>query len=459
MSGPRAPRVAPDDPVDSIRRHADGIRGRLSPPPRPVARYAWPAAIVATLGARYASESLRHRREDGEGYELKNGLDVGDRAFMRAAEALTGAPISEGNTVELHVNGDAIFPAFIEAIESAQQTITLTTYVFWKGEIAGQIAGVLAARARDGVHVSVLLDFVGSVKMDHDVVAEMRDAGVEVALFRPPRPYAVRRMNNRTHRKLLVIDGERGMIGGVGIADEWMGNGEDPDHWRDTHVTVRGPAVRGLQGAFTENWLEATGCALVGPEHLPDLEPVADGGPMQVVRSSAGVGDTNVEALYFLAIACARETLDLTAAYFAPRPAFIEALEEAAERGVRVRVLVPGAHIDKAFVRVAGREAYERLLSAGVVIHEYATTMLHAKTMVVDGVWATVGSVNFDNRSFQLQDEATLCVQSTDFAAELTRQFEEDLESADAIEPGRWRDRPLHHRLQEQAMALVRREI
>ncbi len=458
MTGPLT--VARAGPRSSVARHGARLHGRFRPPPRRVARYAWPAAVAAGFGARYASESLRHRREDGEGYELKcDRLDVGDHAFMRAAEALTGAPISAGNTVELHVNGDAIFPAFTEAIESARRTITLTTYVFWKGEIAKEIAGLLCSRARAGVQVSVLLDFVGSVKMDRSVVREMREAGVEVALFRPPRPYALSRMNNRTHRKLLVIDGERGMIGGVGIADEWTGNGEDPDHWRDTHVTVRGPAVRGLQGAFAENWLEATGCALVGPEHLPDLQPVADGGPMQVVRSSAGVGDTNVEALYFLAIACARQTLDLTAAYFAPRPAFIDALEKAAERGARIRVLVPGANIDKPFVRMAGREAYSRLLAAGVCLYEYTPTMLHAKTMVVDGVWSTVGSVNFDNRSFQLQDEATLCVQSADFAGELTRQFEEDLGNANAIEPGRWRGRPLRHRLQEQALSLVRREI
>lgn len=445
-----------------MRRPALPAAPRLTrtPPPRHVARYAWPAALTAALAVRYASESLRHRREDGEGYELKGeGIDVGDRAFLRAAEALTGAPISEGNTVELHVNGDAIFPQFLAAIESARTSITLTTYVFWKGEIAAEVGALLGQRAREGIHVCVLLDFVGSVKMDRTVIAEMRAAGVEVALFRPPRPYAVRRMNNRTHRKLLVVDGERGMIGGVGIADEWTGNGEDPDHWRDTHVTVRGPAVRGLQGAFAENWLEATGSALVGPEHLPELEPIADGGPMQVVRSNAGVGDTNVEALYFLAISCAREMLDLTAAYFAPRPAFVEALEEAAGRGVCVRVLVPGAYIDKAFVRIAGREAYDRLLKAGVEIYEYGPTMLHAKTMVVDGTWATVGSVNFDNRSFQLQDEATLCVQSDAFAAELTRQFEEDLRSSDRIEHARWSARPLRHRLQEKALALVRREL
>ena len=246
--------------------------------------------------------------------------------------------------------------------------------------------------------------------MGRELTGQMREAGVNLAIFRPPKPYAIRRLNNRTHRKLCIVDGRVGLIGGVGIADEWSGNAQDPDHWRDTHVRVRGPVVRGLQGAFAENWLEATGDVLVGPRYLPELEPLEGGCTMQLVRSSAGVGDTNIEALYFLAIACARERLHLTAAYFAPRPAFIEALCDAAERGVDVRLLVPGEHIDKAFVRKAGRGTYDQLLSCGVRIWEFCPTMLHAKTLTIDGGWTSIGSVNFDNRSFQLQDEATLCV-------------------------------------------------
>jgi cardiolipin synthase len=297
------------------------------------------------------------------------------------------------------------------------------------------------------------------MKMDSGLVQEMSDAGVNVARFRPPRPYALRKLNYRTHRKLLIADGRVGMTGGVGIAEEWTGNAQDPDHWRDTHVRVRGPVVRGLQGAFAENWLEATGDVLVGPDHLPELDEVDDGGPMQLVRSVAEVGDSNMEALYFLALACARESLDLTAAYFAPRPAFIEALCDAAGRGVRTRVLVPGAHIDKELVRVAGRAAYEQLVDCGVEVWEYGATMLHAKTLVIDGAWASVGSVNFDNRSFQLQDEATLCVQSTRFAGELTEQFERDLAASERIEPGRWRGRPARQRVLEGTMQLVRREL
>jgi len=425
-----------------------------------VSTWAWPAGIAAWAVLWYASDSLRHRREEGQGYQLRGEqLDVHDDDFLHAAEALTGAAISVGNDVELFVNGDRIFPVLLDTIRAARRSVNLLTYVYWEGGIAHDVAGLLCERARDGIEVNVLLDWVGSLRMDQTLIEQMREAGVCVARFRPPKPYAVRRLNNRTHRKLLIVDGRIGMTGGVGIAEEWTGDAQDPDHWRDTHVRVRGPVVRGLQGAFAENWLEATGDALVGDDWLPPLEPVDGGGAMQLVRSRAGVGDTNVEALYYLAIASARDSLDLTAAYFAPRPAFLEALCDAAERGVRVRLLVPGPHIDKEFVRAAGRRSYERLLACGARIFEYQPTMLHAKTMVIDGAWSSVGSVNFDNRSFQLHDEATLGVRSERFAQELTEQFERDLQVAEEIRPGRWQGRALHQRATEAVLGLARREL
>jgi cardiolipin synthase len=425
------------------------------------ARHAWPAALGAYAVARYATDSLAHRRESRKGYALRGEpLDVASEDFLAACEALSGAPISRGNEVELLINGDEIFPCLLETLRGAERSIDLLTYVYWQGEIAQEIAGALCERAAAGVEVNVLLDWVGSAKMDTSLVDRMSDAGATVCRFRPLRPWTWRRLGNRTHRKVAVVDGRVGLIGGVGIADEWTGNAEDPGHWRDTHVRVRGPVVRSLQGAFAENWLEATGDVLVGDDYLPHLDPVTpDGPPMQVVRSAAGVGDTDAEALYFLALASAKRTIELTAAYFAPRPAFSAALAEAAGRGVDVRVLVPGPHIDKEFVRVAGRRTYGELLSAGVRVFEYAPTMLHAKTLVVDGAWSSVGSVNFDNRSFQLNDEATLCVQDPAFAERLHAQFERDLERSDEIEPERWSGRPLTHRLREQATQLARREI
>jgi cardiolipin synthase len=272
--------------------------------------------------------------------------------------------------------------------------------------------------------------------------------------FRPVKPYAARRVTNRTHPR-----GLRPPTPGRFAARVTPQLHASPDHWRDTHVRVRGPVVRGLLGAFAENWLEATGEVLVGDGYLPELREQEDGGPMLVVRSSAGVGDTNVEALYYLAIAAARERLDLTAAYFVPRPAFIDALRDAAGRGVRVRILVPGPNIDKPPVWVAGRVSYDALLEAGVELYEYQPTMLHAKTMVVDGAWSSVGSVNFDNRSFQLHDEATLCVLSDGFAAKLGEQFEADLERSERIQPGRWKRRGRLQRGAESALKLARREL
>jgi cardiolipin synthase len=333
------------------------------------------------------------------------------------------------------------------------------TYVYWRGEIADRVAGSVCEKARQGVACKVILDALGAAQMERSLIGEMRDAGAEVVLFRPPKPYAIKRVANRTHRRILVADGKVGMTGGVGIAAEWMGDAEGPDHWRDTHVLVRGPAVRGLQGAFAENWLEGTGEVLAGEEYLPELEPVDDGGPMQVVRSSAKVGDTNAEALYYLAIASASESIELTAAYFVPRPAFTDALCAAAGRGVDVRILVPGPHIDKGVVRTGGRAAYDQLLEAGARVYEFQPTMLHAKTLCVDRAWSSVGTINFDNRSFQLHDEITACVWDERFANALGEAFEHDLERSDEIDAAGWARRPLRHRAAEAATAVLRREL
>jgi cardiolipin synthase A/B len=437
-----------------LRRNDGGRNGHGD-----VARIAWPAGIAAAGIAWYAADSLRHRREGGHGYELRGEVDVSGPSFLRAAEALTGAPVSYGNDADLLINGDRIFPAYLGAILGAEETVNMLTYAYWRGDIAIEVADALREKAHAGVECNLIVDAVGAARMDRELVRHMRDAGVHVCYFRPPKPYAVRRLQNRTHRKLLVVDGRVGFTGGVGIAEEWTGDAQDPQHWRDTHVRVRGPVVRGLQGAFAENWLECTGDVLAGDRYLPDLDPVEDGGPMQVMRSKATVGDSNAEALFYLALASAKRSIELTSAYFVPRPAFTSALVEAAERGVELRILVPGSHIDKKIARTAGRASYDELLEAGIEIYEYCPTMLHAKTLAIDGIWASVGSVNFDNRSFQLHDEVTLCVQSERFAGELHDAFEADLERSERIEPRHWRARSATQRVRENVTRLARREL
>jgi cardiolipin synthase len=422
-------------------------------------RYRVAGLTAAALGGWYAADSLRHRREGAFGYEIDSDLDVASEDFLRAAEALTAAKITTGNRAQLLINGDRIFPSFLETIESAQQTLNVQTYVYWRGDIATEVAGAIASRARAGVRCNVILDALGAVQMKRSLIRELRDAGARVILFRPPKPYAIKRLANRTHRRLLIADGRVGMTGGVGIAEEWSGDAQDSDHWRDSHVRVEGPVVRSMQGAFAENWLEGTGEVLAGDGYLPDLEPLGDDGAMQFVRSSAKVGDTNAEALYYLAIASARTSLELTAAYFAPRPAFTDALADAAGRGVDVRILVPGPHIDKQVVRVAGRAAYDQLLDAGAAIYEYQPTMLHAKTLCIDGIWSSIGTINFDNRSFQLHDEVTLCVWDQEFAAALSAQFASDIERSERIDHERFKRRGPRDRIREAATTVLRREL
>jgi cardiolipin synthase A/B len=436
------------------------LRGEPRPPVRRDPRFwAGPAAAALAGLGWYASESLRHRREGAFGYEVVEGIEAGSDEFMRAAEALTGHPIAEGCEVELLVNGDRIFPVLLETIAGAERTLCLETYVYWKGQVAKDVAAAVCERARAGVECKVLVDALGGAQMESSLLEEMERAGAEVCRFRPPRPYALRRLTNRTHRRLLIADGKVGMTGGVGIAGEWEGDAKGPDEWRDSHLLVKGPVVRGMQGAFAEHWLEASGAVLAGEGYLPALEPAPGGDPVQLVRSNAGVGDTNTEAIYYLAIASARRRLDLTAAYFVPRPAFTEALCEAAGRGVEVRIVAPGSHIDKAPVRTAGRAAYAELLDAGVRLFEYRPTMLHAKSVAVDGCWAMVGTMNFDNRSFQLHDEVTLGVWSKRFNARLSESFEADLERSEEIEPRRWARRPPRMRIAEGATKFIRREL
>jgi cardiolipin synthase len=427
----------------------------------PAARTIRNAAILGGLGlaAAYAFEAAQYRRTAAKGYQLQSPPTPGTADFARLVEVLTVAPLRQGNRVRVLRNGREIFPAMLEAIQHANETVNFATYVYWTGSIAPQFAEALGERAAAGVEVNVLLDAVGAAKMDRGLVDGLERAGATVAWFRPPKWYTLHKLNNRTHRKILILDGKVGFTGGVGIAEEWTGNCEDSDHWRDTHVRVEGPIVRDLLSGFVDNWAEATGCILSGRQHLPDVGGFDDGIQAQVTRSTAQKGSTDAEQLFYTAIACARERIWLTTAYFAPRQAFVDALCEAERRGVDVRVLTNGRHTDQEVVRQAGRRCYEQLLRCGGRIFEYQRTMLHVKVLVVDSHWVTVGSVNFDNRSFALNDELNISFRDPGVVAELEKHFLADLEDARELNLATWRARPLAMRARELASALVRREL
>jgi cardiolipin synthase len=411
------------------------------------------------LGTAYAFDVAQYRRTAARGFEILDPPQPGMADFARLVEVLTVAPLRQGNRIIILRNGCEIFPAMLEAIRRARQTIDFATYVYWTGSIAPEFADALAERAAAGVVVNVLLDAVGAAKMDPALVERLKAAGATVAWFRPPAWYTLHKLNNRTHRKILVVDGRVGFTGGVGIAEEWTGNCEDPGHWRDTHVRVEGPVVRDLLGGFLDNWAEATNAILAGQAHLPDIPALEGGVQAQVTRSAAEKGSTDAEQLFYSAIAGARSRLWLTTAYFAPRRAFVDALCQAVDRGVDVRVLTNGPHIDKQVVRQAGRFSYQRMLDCGVRVFEYQRTMLHAKTLLVDDQWATVGSINFDNRSFALNDELNISFQHPDLVATLEKHFLQDIEDARELDAPAWRARPLSARAREVGGALLRREL
>lgn len=383
---------------------------------------------------------------------------VGDAAFLRSMGSLLGPPLVGGNAVCALRNGVEIFPAMLDAIRRAQRTITFETFIYWSGDIGHDMAEALAERARAGVAVRVLLDWVGSTRMAPALLDRMESAGVTVQRYHPPRWYTLSRLNNRTHRKLLVVDGCVGFTGGVGIADPWLGDAEDETHWRDTHFRVEGPVVGQMQAAFLDNWMKATGEVLHGDDYFPPLSPAGDF-TAQMFRSDPGEGSESVRLMYLLSITSARRSVYISAAYFVPDDLSRATLVAACNRGVHVEIIVPGACIDTETTRRASRARWGPLLEAGAFIYEYQPTMYHCKVMIVDECWTSVGSTNFDNRSFRLNDEANLNVYDERFARALLSDFERDRQRSRRITLDQWRRRPWREKLVEHAAALLRSQL
>ncbi|MGH6611292.1 MAG: phospholipase D-like domain-containing protein [Burkholderiaceae bacterium] len=421
-------------------------------------RHALPI-IVAVISTLVVTLILLNLRADKKIEVRPTHLySVADQQFMRTMSVLLGPPLADGNQVETLLNGDQIFPSMLQAIASAQRTIDFETYIYWSGEIGKRFAETLAERSRAGVKVNVLVDWVGSQKMDEDSIKVMTDAGVDFRRYRPLRWYNVGRINNRTHRKLLIVDGHIGFTGGVGIADVWTGHAQDPQHWRDTHYRLEGPAVAQMQATFMDNWTQVTGAVLHGdPYFPPPLKP----GQMyaQVFQSSAEGGSESMHLMYLLSIAAATKTIDLAMAYFVPDEVASEALVAAMKRGVRLRLILPGPIIDAEFVQDASRASWGPLLLAGAQIYEYQPTMYHVKLLVVDGLWSSVGSTNFDPRSFRLNDEANLNVYDADFARAQIDAFENDLKHSKRVTYEEWQARPWHEKLWERFAALFSAQL
>ena len=411
--------------------------------------------IAATLlvGLLLVNFSVGEKKVDTD---IQHIYAVDDPQFLRSMGLLLGPSILEGNKADELVDGDRIFPAMLEAIRGAQKTVLFETYIYWSGQIGDDFADALSERARAGVKVHVLMDWVGSARIDDDLVDRMKKAGVEVERYHPLRWYNLARLNNRTHRKLLIVDGATGFTGGVGIAPAWTGHAQDPEHWRDMHFRVQGPVVAQMQSVMLDNWAKTTGRVLHGAEYFPPLAPVGSE-KAQMFASSPSGGSESMLMMYLLAITASTRSIDLASAYFVPDAITRRALVAAVKRGVKVRIITPGKHIDAETVRRASRGLWGELLGAGVEIPEFQPTMYHCKMMIVDGLMTSVGSTNFDVRSFRLNDEANLNIYDAAFAARQTRVFEEDLKRTERISFEAWKARPLREKLHEYAAARLGR--
>jgi cardiolipin synthase len=383
---------------------------------------------------------------------------AGDSQFVRTMGSLLGPGFLPGNRVTALYNGDEVFPAMLDAIRSARHTITFESYIYWSSAIGRRFTAALAERARAGVHTHVLIDWAGSQKVDQDDIARLRQAGVEVVLYRPLRFYDFDRVNHRTHRKLLIVDGRVGFTGGLGVADQWLGHAQDKEHWRDSHFRAEGPVVAQLQAAFMDDWFETRGVVLDGPGYFPDLD--RQGSALgQVFWSSPRGGNGNLRVMFLLAIAAATRRILIANAYFVPDETTVEMLVAARRRGVDVEIIVPGPVLDAQVVRRASKGTWGPMLEAGVAIYEYQPTMYHPKVMVVDDVWVSVGSTNFDDRSFRLNQEENLNVYDREFAAGQAAAFARDRAVSHRITLEAWRHRPLWERIQEQAAGVLRKQL
>lgn len=421
----------------------------MKPSRRTIALLSVAATLAAVVVARNVSTGEKHIDT-----RLRRLYSIDEPQFRRSMSMLLGPPMEEGNQVEVLLNGDQIFPAMLEAIAGARRTITFETFIYWSGDIGRRFAEALSERARAGVKVHLLLDWVGSARMEDRQLDEMREAGVQVQRYHQPHWSHLPRLNNRTHRKLLVVDGAVGFTGGVGIADQWLGHAQDAEHWRDTHFRVEGPVVAQMQAVFMDNWIKATGEVLHGEAYFPALERRGDQ-PAQMFSSSPTGGGASMQLMYLMAVTAAQRSIDLSSSYFVPDSLAIDALAAAARRGVKVRILVPGPEIDTELVRRASRARWGELLEAGVEIAEYRPTMFHCKVLVVDALLVSVGSTNFDNRSFQLNDEANLNVLHEGFARRQIEIFEDDLRRAVPVTLEAWRRRPWREKAVEHAASLI----
>ncbi len=391
-------------------------------------------------------------------YGLEHEFSVDSDEFLTTITGATGVPILAGNRIDVLRNGDEFYPVMLEEIGRAQASITIEAYIYWAGEIGRRFADALAAKAREGIPVKILLDAVGSATIGSDILETLEKGGCQLAWYNRIHWYTIGQFNHRTHRKSLIIDGRVGFTGGAGIADVWLGHAQSPEHWRDTQVRIAGPAVTPLQTGFAQNWSQTTGELLSGATYYPEHTREGDF-KVQTVMSSPESGVSSVRLMHYLPIVCARRSIYISNPYFIPDQAAIDTLVEAKRRGVDVRIMISGKHNDNWLARKNSTRLYGQLLEAGVTVLEYNRTMLHQKTLVVDGQWVSIGTTNFDNRSFAHNEETSVCVNDAELAAFMEQTFRSDMRACDRVELEAWQRRGLVTKSLEAVASLLEAQV
>ena len=412
-------------------------------------------AIACSVILILAANLMPARR--GTSHLVPHEFGTSDPQFLQTIASLTGGAAG-GHRIDTLVNGDQIFPAMLEAIDQARVSINFETYIYWSGTIGQRFAEALATKAKAGVQVRVLVDWAGSIPFDQNLIDIMAEAGVAFKRFRPIHWYTLDRLNNRTHRKLLIVDGAEGFTGGVGIGDEWLGDARNETEWRDTHYRISGPVVQGMQAAFASHWLEATGEVLQGERFFP-VQQESGQANTQLVLSSTRQGSETMHLMMLMALAAAEQQIRVGMAYFVPDDLMIAQLVNARKRGVEIKVIVPGDVTDVPIVRNGSRYFWGELLRAGVRIYEYQGTMYHPKIIIVDDKWVTVGSANLDDRSLRLNDEANINLYDKDFATVQAMIFQADLSRSREVTLREWEARPITQKITDWLASLLRSQI